>query len=104
MAKSKKMKYVPSFMVKDEDAPLVLKDEEGNEHRPHEGEWVRFRQGVPMKVMRLSTMAANSTPFILSKPGTPPIGTVLSLTRIASQPPISWISNTILITSSTASA
>jgi hypothetical protein len=52
------MKYIPSFVVRDEDAPMILVDEEGNEHKPHEGEWVRFRVSVPMAVMRLSTMAS----------------------------------------------
>jgi hypothetical protein len=49
------MKYVPSILVKSSD--LTVKDDEGVEHRPHEGEWVRFRKSVPMSVMRLATAA-----------------------------------------------
>ena len=57
MAKDKrKSKYVPTFQAASDD--LVVLDEEGNEHRPHEGEWVRFRKGVPMSIMRLVAKAA----------------------------------------------
>lgn len=49
-------KYVPEFTVPADD--LVVVDEDGNEHHPHEGEWVRFRKGVPMSIMRLVASAA----------------------------------------------
>lgn len=50
MAK-KKSKYVPTVQVASDD--LVVLDDEGQEHRPHEGEWVRFRRSVPLRVMRM---------------------------------------------------
>ena len=45
------MKYVPSIKVPSDD--LVLVDDEGNEHRPHEGEWVQFRRSLPLVALRL---------------------------------------------------
>lgn len=53
---TKKRKFIPTILVTSDD--LVVFDEEGNEHRPHEGEWVRFRKSVPMAVMRIMTEAA----------------------------------------------
>ena len=47
----KKSKYVPTIQVASDD--LVVLDDEDQEHRPHEGEWVRFRQSVPLRVMRM---------------------------------------------------
>lgn len=60
MAKRRK-KYIPSIKVLSDD--LVVIDEEGNEHRPHEGEWVVFRKGVPLSVMRVARRAANAQDF-----------------------------------------
>lgn len=52
----KKHKFVPSIVVPSDD--LILTDDDGNEHRPHEGEWVRFRKGVPLAIMRLVSSAS----------------------------------------------
>ena len=49
-------KYVPSIVVPSDD--LVIVDDEGKEHRPHAGEWVRFRKGMPLSIMRAMTGAA----------------------------------------------
>lgn len=51
----KERKYVPSFVAHSDD--MVLTDEDGNEQHPHAGEWVRFRKGVKMSVMRLVARA-----------------------------------------------
>jgi len=46
----KKRKYVPSIIVRSDD--LIVTDEEGNEHKPHEGEKVIFRKGVSLGTIR----------------------------------------------------
>jgi len=58
---AKRTKYVPSVRVPSDD--LVLIDEEGNEHRPHEGEWVVFRKGVPLRVMRIMRRVMDARQF-----------------------------------------
>ncbi len=45
------MKYVPSITVPSDD--LIVVDDEGNEHKPHEGEWVRFKKRLPYALVRL---------------------------------------------------
>jgi hypothetical protein len=55
-SKSKKRKYIPSILVESDD--ITVTDEDGNEHHPHEGEWVRFRRGVPLSVIRKMSKAA----------------------------------------------
>ena len=52
----KERKFVPSIVVPSDD--LVVTDDEGNEHRPHAGEWVKFRKGMPLAIMRAMTQAA----------------------------------------------
>jgi len=46
----KKRKFIPSIVVRSDD--LIVTDDEGNEHKPHEGEWVRFRKGVSLGTIR----------------------------------------------------
>lgn len=53
----RKAKYVPSVQVRSDD--LVIVDDEGNEHRPHEGEWVRFRKDVPIFITELTERASH---------------------------------------------
>lgn len=55
MSKKDRQKYVPIMRVPSDS--LVFTDDEGQEHRPHEGEWVVFKRGVPMKVMRVAQRA-----------------------------------------------
>lgn len=57
----KKRKYVPSIEVPSDD--LVVVDDEGNEHHPHEGEKVVFRKGVPLRVMRVMRRVTNIPEF-----------------------------------------
>lgn len=49
-------KFVPAIVVQSDD--LVVLDDDGNEYRPHAGEWVRFRRSVPLSIMRAMTQAA----------------------------------------------
>lgn len=56
---TKKRKFIPSIVVRSDD--LVVKDEEGNEHKPHDGEWVRFRAGVSLGTIRKMNRAAKLT-------------------------------------------
>jgi len=51
----KTRKFVPSVLVPSDD--LVVVDDESNEQQPHAGEWVRFRKGVPLSIMRAMTGA-----------------------------------------------
>jgi len=53
---TKKRKFIPSIVVRSDD--LVVTDEEGNEHKPHEGEWVRFRSGVSLGTVRQMNRAS----------------------------------------------
>jgi len=62
----KPRKFVPSIVVPSDD--LVVIDDDGNEQQPHAGEWVKFRKGVPLSIMRalvqvseLSEMGADAT-------------------------------------------
>jgi len=71
---SKKRKYTPSIVVRSDD--LIVTDEEGNEHKPHEGEWVRFRKGVPLGTLRamsqggrLVELGENVTPDVAEEIG-----------------------------------
>jgi len=45
------VKYVPSIKVPSDD--FVITDEEDAEHRPHEGEWVRFKRQLPYAMVKL---------------------------------------------------
>jgi hypothetical protein len=44
-------KYIPSVTVPSDD--FVVEDEDGNEYRPHEGEWVKFRTRLPFAVFKM---------------------------------------------------
>lgn len=57
----KKRKYIPSITVPSDD--LVIVDDEGNEHHPHEGEKVVFRKGVPLRVMRVMRRVSKLATF-----------------------------------------
>lgn len=57
----KERKYVPSIKVPSDD--LVVIDDEGNEHHPHQGESVLFRKGVPLRVMRVMRRVTNVPEF-----------------------------------------
>jgi len=53
----KRKKYIPSIVVRSDD--LVVADEEGTEHHPHESEWVRFRRDVPLFITELTERASH---------------------------------------------
>jgi len=70
----KKRKFIPSIVVRSDD--LIVTDDEGNEHKPHEGEWVRFRKGVPLGTLRamsqggrLVELGENVTPDVAEEIG-----------------------------------
>ena len=45
------MKYVPSKRVSSDD--LIITDGDGEEFQPHEGDWVEFRQHLPLAAIKL---------------------------------------------------
>lgn len=45
-------KFIPTFTVQSDD--LAVTDDEGVEHHPHAGEWVKFRRDMPWRLVRLS--------------------------------------------------
>ncbi len=51
-------KFIPTFVQASDD--LVVKDDEGIEHHPHAGEWVRFRRDVPWRMVRIAPDMPNS--------------------------------------------
>ena len=44
-------KYVPSFEHRCDD--FVITEENGTEHYPHAGEWIRFRSELPWAAIRI---------------------------------------------------
>lgn len=85
MSSKKDKKYVPTVKVMSDDL-VVVDEESGQEHRPHEGEWVIFKRGVPMKVMRVAQRAGK----VNTEDPTQAIALVEALVGILAQQIVDW--------------